>query len=104
MKYIGWVLDQCHLFFSFSKMCSWFLGSAIVWVQIWDLRKVFKRIFCEDFGKLCAQSGDKLQYSDNLCISVACVLVAVFQLLCFGRLHSDLSNHRELHGTIFQMM
>ncbi len=30
-------------------------------------------------------------------------MVAVFRSLCFGRLHSGFSNHRELHGAIFSL-
>ncbi len=36
----------------------------------------------------------------SLCLG-RCVLVAVFWSLCLGRLHSGFSNHRELHGAIF---
>ena len=30
--------------------------------------------------------------------------LCVFLSLCFGRLHSGLSNHRELHGAIFPLL
>ncbi len=51
-KVVYWLgIRLLYFTFSFSKICEWFSGGVKVWVQIWDIKKVFE-MDIHDFGQL----------------------------------------------------
>ncbi len=79
--------------FSFSKICSQFLGWAKVWVQIWDFRKIF---VCNDLGKQVINFYIQIIWADFGAfwfikttqiiakIDYMCIYLFVFWSLCFS--------------------